>query len=115
MLTIFSLREYNEKVSHLLLIGMGIDSVFFKSSLKISIKNCKWFVTFDLIITIPRILDSKEIIRCRPRLLVNVLILTLFIIGNSLASLVAQLVKTLHAMWETWHRSTVAAHSGILA
>ena len=101
MLTIFSLRKYNEKDSHLLLIGMGIDSVFSKSNLKMSIKNCKWFVTFDLIITTPRILDSKEIIRCRSRLLVNVLILTLFIIGNSWASLVAQLVKNLPSMWET--------------
>ena len=101
MLTIFSLRKYNDKYSHLLLIGMGIDSVFSKSNLKMSIKNCKWFVTFDLIITTPRILDSKEIIRCRSRLLVNVLILTLFIIGNSWASLVAQLVKNLPSMWET--------------
>ena len=99
--TMFNLRKYDEKDSHLLLIGMGIDSVFFKSNLKMTIKNCKWFVPFDLIITTPRILDSKEIIRCRSRLLVNVLILTLVIIGNSWATLVAQLVKNLPAMWET--------------
>lgn len=68
--------------THLVLIGMGIYSIFLKSDLEMGIKNCKWFITFDLIFPKPRILDSKEIIRCRQRLLINVLLLALFIIAK---------------------------------